>query len=102
MLLSSAVPLVFASLGQMFIVTAGDIDMGNGYSIGLVNVLLAVILSRSPLIGFLSLAVFIGAYMLMGALIHLRRLPSIVITLGAQFIWLGIALIICPCRWFLP
>jgi ribose transport system ATP-binding protein len=96
MLLSSAVPLVFASLGQMFIVTAGDIDMGNGYSIGLVNVLLAVILSRSPLIGFLSLAVFIGAYMLMGALIHLRRLPSIVITLGAQFIWLGIALIICP------
>ena len=38
MLVSSAVPLVFAALGQMFIVTAGDVDMGNGYSIALVNV----------------------------------------------------------------
>ncbi|HML51182.1 MAG TPA: ATP-binding cassette domain-containing protein [Propionicimonas sp.] len=96
LLLSTAVPLVFAALGQMFIVAAGDIDMGNGYSIGLTNVLVAVILSQNFLVGLVSLVLFIGAYAAMGALIHLRRLPAIVVTLGAQFIWLGIALIIAP------
>ncbi len=96
MLLSSAVPLVFASLGQMFIVTAGDIDMGNGYSIGLVNVLVAIVLTGNPLFGLVSLLLFISAYVLMGALIHIRNIPSIVVTLGAQFIWLGIALTVSP------
>ena len=96
MLLGSAVPLMFASLGQMFVVVAGDIDMGNGYSIGLVNVLVAVVLSGNPLVGLVSLLLFIFAYILMGALIHLRSIPAIVVTLGAQFIWLGIALIVCP------
>ena len=95
-LLGTAVPLIFASLGQMFIVTAGDIDMGNGYSIALANVLVAVVLSKSILVGIVSLFIFILAYVAMGALIHLRRLPAIVVTLGAQFIWLGIALLISP------
>lgn len=92
----SAVPLVFAALGQMFIVVGGDIDMGNGYSIGLVNVIVALILTANPLVGLISFIIFIFCYMLMGLLIHVRRLPAIVVTLGAQFIWLGIALIICP------
>ncbi len=95
-LIGSAVPLVFAALGQMFIVVSGDIDMGNGYSIGLVNVLIAVILTQNPLVGVISLLLFIAAYVLMGALIHLRNIPAIVVTLGAQFIWLGIALVLCP------
>lgn len=96
MILGSALPLVFASLGQMFIVASGDIDMGNGYSIGLVNVLVAVILTGNPLVGVISLLVFIAAYILMGALIHVRNIPAIVVTLGAQFIWLGAALIFSP------
>lgn len=96
MLVGSAVPLVFAALGQMFIVVSGDIDMGNGYSIGLVNVLVAVLLTGNPMMGVISLILFIGAYALMGALIHIREIPAIVVTLGAQFIWLGIALIISP------
>ena len=96
LLLNTAVPLVFAAVGQMFIVVAGDIDMGNGYSIGLANVLVAVVLSGSFLVGIVSLVLLIGAYVLMGALIHLRRLPAIVVTLGAQFIWLGVALIVSP------
>ena len=60
MLVSSAVPLVFAALGQMFIVTAGDVDMGNGYSIALVNVLVGIILTGNPLMGIVSLSVFVG------------------------------------------
>lgn len=95
-LIGSAVPLVFAALGQMFIVASGDIDMGNGYSIGLVNVLVAVVLTANPLIGVVSLLLFIAAYMLMAVLIHVRSIPAIVVTLGAQFIWLGIALVFSP------
>ncbi len=36
------------------------------------------------------------AYAGMGALVHLRQLPSIVVTLGASFVWLGIALLLLP------
>ena len=96
LLLGTAVPLVFAALGQMFVVAAGDIDMGNGYSIGLANVLVAFVLSRSVIVGVVSLMLLVVAYALMGALIHLRSLPAIVVTLGAQFIWLGVALMISP------
>ncbi|WP_180272789.1 ATP-binding cassette domain-containing protein [Konateibacter massiliensis] len=96
MLMGSAVPLVFAALGQMFIVVSGDIDMGNGYSIGLVNVLIAVLLTSNPVFGIIALIIFIAAYSLMGALVHLRNIPAIVVTLGAQFIWLGFALIFAP------
>ena len=96
MLVSSAVPLVFAALGQMFIVTAGDVDMGNGYSIALVNVLVGIILTGNPLFGLVSLLIFIASYALMGALIHIRNIPAIVVTLGAQFVWWGIALVIAP------
>jgi ribose transport system ATP-binding protein len=87
---------VFAALGQMFIVGVGDIDMGNGYSIGLVNVLVAVVLTRNPLVGVMSFLLFMAVYIIMGTLIAIRKIPSIVVTLGAQFIWLGIALVICP------
>lgn len=95
-LIGSAVPLVFAALGQMFIVVSGDIDMGNGYSIGLVNVLIAVILTGNPVVGVISLLLFIAAYVLMGFLVHVRNIPAIVVTLGAQFIWLGVALVLSP------
>ncbi|MDO4553821.1 MAG: ATP-binding cassette domain-containing protein [Lachnospiraceae bacterium] len=96
MKISSTLPLIFAALGQMFIILSGDCDMGNGYSIGLVNVLVGIILTGNPLVGVVSLIIFIAAYMGMAALIHLRSIPAIVVTLGAQFVWYGIALIICP------
>ena len=96
MMVSSAVPLVMAALGQMFIVVSGDVDMGNGYSIALVNVIVGIILTGNPLLGIGALLIFILCYALMGALIHLRNIPAIVVTLGAQFVWWGIALVIAP------
>ena len=60
---SSALPLIFAALGQMFIVMCGDVDMGNGYSIGLVNAMVGIWLTGSPVIGFLGLLIFILMYM---------------------------------------
>ncbi|SHJ86473.1 ATP-binding cassette domain-containing protein [Hespellia stercorisuis] len=96
MKISSTLPLIFAALGQMFIILSGDCDMGNGYSIGLVNVLVGTLLTGNPLVGLGGLVIFIAAYMGMAALIHLRNIPAIVVTLGAQFVWYGIALILCP------
>ena len=96
MKLSSSLPLVFAALGQMFIVMCGDVDMGNGYSIGLVNCIAAIWLAGSVFWGLAGLLLFIGAYMAMAALIQIRRIPAIVVTMGAQFMWYGLALMVCP------
>lgn len=93
---SSALPLIFAALGQMFIVMCGDVDMGNGYSIGLVNVIVGIWLTGNPLVGLLGLAVFIGLYIALAILIKIRQIPAIVVTMGAQFVWYGLALLICP------
>ncbi|MBQ9526338.1 MAG: ATP-binding cassette domain-containing protein [Fretibacterium sp.] len=96
MKVSSSLPLVFAALGQMFIVMCGDVDMGNGYSIGLVNCIVAVWLTGSVAWGVAGLLLFIAAYMAMAALIRIRRIPAIVVTMGAQFMWYGLALTVCP------
>src|SRR5579875_674218 len=37
LLLSSSIPLVLATVSQMFIMAAGDIDLGIGYFVGLTN-----------------------------------------------------------------
>ena len=38
----------------------------------------------------------IGVYAALGALIHLRNLPSIVVTLGMSFVWQGLAILLLP------
>ncbi len=43
-----------------------------------------------------ALLLCIVAYAAVGALIHSRNLPSIVVTLGLSFVWLGIAVLILP------
>ena len=96
LLLGAAVPLVFASMAQMFIVALGDIDLGLGAFLGLVNVIVVTWVTGSPLLGIAALLLLLIVYLLLGALVHLRQLPSIVATLGASFVWLGAALTIRP------
>ena len=96
MKINTAFPLVLAALGQMFVVMCGDVDMGNGYSIGLANCIVAIWITGSPLLGILGLILFIGIYVAMAALIHLRRIPAIVVTMGMQFVWYGLALMLAP------
>ena len=38
----------------------------------------------------------VGVYGLVGALIHWRALPSIVVTLGMSFVWGGLAVLLLP------
>lgn len=96
LILRFALPVIFAALAQLCIIAASDIDFGIGPFISLVNCLAATLLARQPVLCVLLLLLGIAAYAAMGAFIQIRRLPSIVVTLGASFVWLGLALLIMP------
>jgi ribose transport system ATP-binding protein len=96
LLLAAAIPLTFASLAQMMIILVGDFDLGVGYAVGLVNVLSAGLLVSEPLVGLLSLVLVVVGYLVIGAIVEFLDVPAIVVTLGASFIWLGIALVVSP------
>jgi ribose transport system permease protein len=96
LLFSPAVPLALAAISQMFIIVLGDIDLGTGYLVGLASAIAAVHLATRP---WLAVLMFVGVvllYMLAGAIVHIRQIPSIIVTLGGSFIWLGLALLILP------
>ncbi|MEV8516256.1 ABC transporter permease [Dactylosporangium sp. NPDC051484] len=96
LVLRSSTPLVLAATAQLCIIAVGDLDLGVGSALGFVNVVIASWLASDPVWGWLALAGVIGAYMAMGALIHVRRLPAIMVTLAASFVWLGVAMLVLP------
>ena len=96
LLLWAAVPVALVAIGQMFVVGGSEIDLGIGAFAGLVNVLSATWLVDAPLTGVVSMLAGVAAYCVLGALIQLRRIPAIVVTLGASFIWSGVAYTLQP------
>ena len=96
LLLMPAVVLALVAVAQMFIVGGSEIDLGVGAFAGLVSVLSATLLVEQPALGALAIGAAIMAYTSLGGLIQLRRIPAIVVTLGASFIWLGVGLSIQP------
>jgi ribose transport system permease protein len=96
LMMQYAVPIALATIAQMFIITVNDLDLSIGPFVGLVGCISATLLFDNPLLGILALAALIACYGAVGALIHLRNLPSIVVTLGLSFVWLGIAVLILP------
>jgi ribose transport system permease protein len=96
LMLQYAVPIALATIAQMFVITVNDLDLSIGAFVGLVACIGATYLHETPVLGLLMLAGCIAIYAAMGALIQLRDLPSIVVTLGMSFVWLGIAVLILP------
>jgi ribose transport system permease protein len=96
LMLQYAVPIALATIAQMFIITVNDLDLSIGPFVGLVSCVGATLLFNNPALGILALLALIAAYGAVGALIHIRNLPSIVVTLGLSFVWLGIAVLILP------
>lgn len=96
LLFSSAVPIVFATISQGVIISIGDIDLSLGYLVGLANVIIAAYLVKQPGLGVLCLVGLMLAYIAVSVLISVRKVPSIVATLGASFIWLGFGQLILP------
>ena len=96
LMLSLAVPVALATVGQMMVMAVNDLDLSIGSFVGLVGCVTATWLRDAPAFGALILVGLVLAYALVGALIHLRNLPSIVVTLGMFFVWQGLAILILP------
>ena len=96
LLLNLALPVVLASMAQMLLMAIGDLDLSIGAFVSLVTCVCAVILPQQPALAVLCLLGLVGAYALVGMLIAWRDLPSVVVTLGLSFVWLGLAVILLP------
>jgi len=96
LMLNLAVPIALATIAQMFVITINELDLSIGPFVGFVGCVTATWLRDTPLFGIAVLLGSIGVYAMLGALIHLRRLPSIVVTLGMSFVWQGTAILLLP------
>jgi len=94
--LESAVVLVLVSLAQIFLIGGSQIDLGIGAFASLSSVIAATWLAGEPAKGATALLVAFIVYCGMGLLVQARLLPSIVVTLGAAFIWSGARYTIQP------
>lgn len=96
LMLNLAIPIALATIAQMFVIAGNELDLSIGTFVGFVGCVTATWLKDAPLIGVVILLGSIGVYALLGALIHLRNLPSIVVTLGMSFVWQGLAILVLP------
>src|SRR5471032_3129552 len=96
LMLNLAIPIALATLAQMFVVAGNDLDLSIGPFIGFASCVAATWLNDRPLLGFAILSSSIAIYAAIGALICLRNLPSIVVTLGMSFVWQGVAILVLP------
>src|SRR5258708_1454492 len=96
LMLSLAIPVALATIAQMFVITVNDLDLSIGTFISFVACVGATWLHDNPVLGIVVLAAGVGVYALVGAVIYLRKVPSIVVTLGMLFVWQGLAILILP------
>ena len=96
LMLNLAIPIALATMAQMFVIAGNELDLSIGTFVGFIGCVTATWLHDAPLFGALVLLGAIGVYAALGALIHLRGLPSIVITLGMSFVWQGLAILLLP------
>jgi ribose transport system permease protein len=90
------VPIALATVAQMMIMAVNDLDLSMGTFVSFAACVTATFLQSDPLIGILILAGAIATYAVLGVVIHVRDLPSIVVTLGMSFVWGGLAVLILP------
>lgn len=96
LLFNLAVPIALATIAQMLIMSVNDLDLSMGTFVSFCACVTATFLQDSPVVGIGIFAAAIAVYAVLGAVIHLRALPSIVVTLGMSFVWGGLAVLILP------
>ena len=96
LMLNLAIPIALATIAQMFILCVNELDLSIGAYVGFIACITATWLVETPLLGVLALLGGVLVYALLGALIQLRNLPSIVVTLGMSFVWLGMSVLLLP------
>jgi ribose transport system permease protein len=96
LMLNLAVPIALATVAQMFIIAGNDLDLSIGPFVGFVACVGATWLTDKPMVGIFLLVFCVGIYAALGAIIQWRNLPSIVVTLGMNFVWQGLAILTLP------
>ena len=96
LLFNMAMPIALVTIGQMFAMAIGEIDFSLGNLISLVTCVAGTVIPYNLTYGLLLFAGILLVYMLIGAFLYLRKLPSIVVTIGMSFIWTGLATTIQP------
>jgi ribose transport system permease protein len=96
LMLNLGIPVALATIAQMFVITVNDLDLSIGTFISFVGCVTATWLRDAPVLGVAVLLGGIAVYALLGAVIHLRNVPSIVVTLGMFFVWQGLAILVLP------
>jgi len=96
LLFNLAVPIALATIAQMLIMSVNDLDLSMGTFVSFTACVTATFLQSAPVVGVLILLGAIAAYAAMGVVIHVRQLPSIVVTLGMSFVWGGLAVLLLP------
>ncbi|HEX3615871.1 MAG TPA: ABC transporter permease [Solirubrobacteraceae bacterium] len=96
LLLAASLPVCFATVAQMFVTAAGDLDIAIGSFMGLVTVITVVVMPNHVFLGVLALIGLVCGYIATGLVVLFRRVPAIVATLGMSFVWLGVGLALLP------
>src|SRR6202030_484583 len=96
LMLNLGIPVALATIAQMFVITVNDLDLSIGTFVSFVGCVAATWLRDAPLLGVAVLLAGVGVYALIGAVIYLRNVPSIVVTLGMLFVWQGLAILLLP------
>lgn len=96
LLLNLALPIILATMAQMCIIAVNDLDLSIGSFVSFVACVGATLMAQNLALGLLVLLASVLVYGLIGALIEWRNLPSIVVTLGMSFVWLGFAVLLLP------
>ncbi len=97
---NSALPLVFAAVGQSFVILTKGIDLSVGGVVDLANALAAVSIGKSvgSMVLWSAIILLVGAAcgLFNGLLVGLGRLQPIVVTLGTLSIFQGLAIRVLP------
>lgn len=98
--IDSATPLVFAAVGQSFVILTKGIDLSVGGVVDLANAMAAVTMGKSlgsALVwSLVILIVGAGCGLINGLLVGLGRLQPIVVTLATLSIFQGVAIRVLP------
>lgn len=96
-ILAEAATVGLAGVGEAIVVLSGGYDLSAGAVVGMVNVILATqkgFASDTIVMVLIGLAVGVGIGILNGIAVAILRVPPIIATLGALFIWEGVALLV--------
>ena len=96
LLLNMAIPLSLVTVGQMFAMAIGEIDFSIGNLVSLVTCIIGTVLPGRPALAVVLLLGILVVYLVIGAFLYLRKLSSIVVTIGMSFVWTGLAVTIQP------